>query len=61
MCNNLIRDCDFNTNYLIHREDNPVCVERRGKEVCICNNNEAFCMLPYGLFLLLTSNLKSLK
>lgn len=42
MCSNLIRDCDFITDYFIHREDDPVGVETRKKEVCSCNNQEAF-------------------
>jgi hypothetical protein len=42
MCNNLIRDCDFITDYFIHREGDPVSVETRTKEVCSCNNKAAF-------------------
>lgn len=42
MCNNLSRDCDCITDYLIHREDDPVSVETRRKEVCSCKNKETF-------------------
>ena len=42
MGNNLIRDCDCLFDYLIHREDDPVSVETRRKEVCSCNNKQSF-------------------
>lgn len=41
MCNNLIRDCDCITEYLINREDDPVSVETPRKEVCSCKDKEA--------------------